>query len=243
MTAEPPTGVVAPFLAEPLVSVVVPVLDEARALPAALDRLAALPGCYEVLVADGGSSDGTPELARDHPLRPSVIAAPRGRAAQMNAAAAHACGEILVFLHADTALPASAYGSLSAALRDPGLLGGDFALRFDGHDGFSRVLGAWRAAERCLGVYYGDSAIWLRRSAFASLGGYRELAIMEDYELVRRLERRGRTACLPGPVVTSSRRWRAFGIPRTVASWVLIRGLFVAGVPARRLAALYPGAR
>lgn len=230
--------------APPLVSIVVPVLDEAPELPALLDHLAGLPGRFEVLIVDGGSSDGTPALAAAHPLRPRVLCdTPRGRAAQMNAGAREAAGELLVFLHADSRLPASAYSSLRAALADFELLGGNFALRFDGEDRFSRVLGAWYALQRRARVYYGDSALWLRASAFAALGGYRELAIMEDYELVRRLERAGRTACLPGPAVTSSRRWRAFGVPRTVASWVVIRWLFLAGAPPERLARLYRRAR
>lgn len=227
----------------PLVSVVVPVLDEARALPGALDRLAALPGRFEVVVADGGSRDGTVAAARAHPLRPLVIVARRGRGAQMNAGAAHARGELLVFLHADTALPADAYASLTRALRDRRVVGGDFALRFEGGGRFARTLAAWRTVERRLGVFYGDSAIWVRALAFARLDGYRELEIMEDYDFARRLGRLGATVCLPGPVVTSARRWRALGIPRTVATWTVIRWLFLAGVPARRLAGLYRHAR
>ncbi|HLM50418.1 MAG TPA: hypothetical protein VK279_07710, partial [Solirubrobacteraceae bacterium] len=132
-----------------------------------------------------------------------------------------------------------AIAALSQALRDPGLLGGNFALRFDGADRFSRVLTAWYALQRRLGVYYGDSTIWVRAAVFAALGGFRPLAIMDDYDLVRRLERRGRTAALPGPATSSSRRWRALGVPRTVFSWMAIRWLYLAGVPADRLAALY----
>ncbi len=230
-------------MSAPLVSVVVPVLDEAAALPALLDHLDDLPGRFEVLIVDGGSADGTPGLAAAHPSRPRVIRSAPGRAGQMNAGAREAAGEILLFLHADTRLPAGAYSSLRAALADFALLGGNFALRFDGEDRFSRALGGWYALQRRAGVYYGDSAPWLRASAFAALGGYAELPIMEDYDLVRRLERSGRTACLPGPAVTSSRRWRAFGVTRTVGSWVVIRWLFLAGVPGERLARLYRHAR
>jgi len=227
----------------PLVSVVVPVLDEASGMPALLDHLAGLPGRFEVLIVDGGSTDGTPELAVGHPSGPRVLRTPPGRAGQMNAGAREAAGELLVFLHADTRLPAGAYSSLRAALADFRVLGGNFALSFDGGDRFSRALGAWYRVQRRAGVYYGDSALWLRASTFAVLGGFRKLPIMEDYDLVRRLERIGRTACLPGPAVTSSRRWRAFGVPRTVASWVAIRWLWLAGMPAERLARLYRHAR
>jgi len=226
-------------LTGPVVSVVVPVVDESSTIGDALDRLAQLPGRFEVIVVDGGSRDDTAELAEQHPSRPRVLRTERGRALQQNAGAAAAAGEVLVFLHADTRLPSDAYGLLVAALRDRDLLGGNFALRFDGNDRFARVLGSWYAAQRRLGVYYGDSVLWMRADTFAALGGFRPLAIMEDYDFVRRLERRGRTACLPGPAVTSGRRWRALGVRRTVFSWVIIRWLWLAGVPDRRLAGLY----
>jgi rSAM/selenodomain-associated transferase 2 len=227
----------------PLVSVVVPVLDEARALPGLLDHLAALPGRWEVVIADGGSGDGSAELARRHPLAPRVVTAPRGRARQQNAGAAATSGELLVFLHADSQLPAGAYASLTLALRDPACPGGNFALRFDGDDRFSRGLTRWYALQRRFGVYYGDSTLWLRRADFEGLGGFAQLPLMEDHELVRRLERRGRTACLPGPALTSPRRWRALGWWRTGLTWTLIRWAFIAGLPARRLAGLYRAVR
>ena len=227
----------------PLVSVIVPVLNEAADLPDLLDHLAALEGRFELIVADGGSSDAGAELAESHALRPRVVRTERGRARQMNAAADVAAGELLLFLHADTRLPTAAYAALAAAERDARVLGGNFALAFAGGDRFSRVLAAWYGIQRRAGIYYGDSAIWVRRSVFRALGGFRALPIMEDYDFVRRLERRGRTACLPGPAVTSARRWRSLGIPRTVLSWVVIRWLFLAGVPAERLAGLYRNVR
>ena len=223
----------------PLVSVVVPTLDEAGVLPGLLDHLAVLDGRFEVIVADGGSEDGTAEMAAEHRSAPRVLPVEGGRAAQMNVAAAAGRGDPIVFLHADTRLPPTAYASLTTSPAD----GGNFAIRFDGGDMFSRVLGAWYRAQRRLGIYYGDSAIWLRRHAFEALGGFRELPIMDDYDLARRLERGFRTACLPGPVVTSARRWRALGVPRTILSWVVIRWLFIAGVPPVRLARLYRRAR
>jgi rSAM/selenodomain-associated transferase 2/rSAM/selenodomain-associated transferase 1 len=229
------------LLRRPLVSIVVPTRDEASAMPGLLDHLARLPGRFEVIVADGGSRDGTPQLATTHPLGPRVVEHGGGRAAQLNAGAAAASGDPIVFLHADTRLPASAYASLISTSTKAA--GGNFAIRFDGGDLFSCVLGAWYRAQRRLGVYYGDSAIWLRRAAFDALGGFRPLPIMDDYDLARRLEKGFPTACLPGPAVTSARRWRALGVPRTVLSWVVIRWLFVAGVPPERLAHLYRRAR
>jgi rSAM/selenodomain-associated transferase 2 len=228
---------------QPLVSIVVPVLCEEDTITGLLDHLASLPGSFEVIVADGGSSDRTGELAAGHPLRPLVIAAPRGRASQCNAGAEAARGTVFLFLHADTRLPDDAYRSLARALANASIVGGNFTLRFDGADRFSRLLGAWYAVQRRAGVYYGDSAIWLRRSAFERLGGFRLLPIMEDYDLVRRLERAGRTACLHGPALTSARRWQRLGLPRTIASWVLIRWLFLAGASPERLVRLYPNVR
>ena len=219
----------------PLVSVCIPTRDEATEIVQLLDDLRALPGHWEVLVADGGSADGTLELARAHVSSPNVLSAPGGRAAQLNAAAARATGDLLVFLHADSRLPREAH----ALLAGTDARGGNFALRFDGEDRFSRVLGAVYALQRRFGLYYGDSALWCEPALFAELGGFRELPIMDDYDFVRRLERATRTACLPGPALTSSRRWRAGGVPRTFLAWTAVRWLYLAGVPPARLARLY----
>jgi rSAM/selenodomain-associated transferase 2 len=226
-----------------LVSIVVPVLDEEAAITDVLDHLAALNGRSEVIVADGGSADATRRLAAQHLSRPLIVDAPAGRARQMNAGAAAARGEALLFLHADTRLPLDAHSAIRAALGDGAVAGGNFALRFDGGDRFSRLLGGWYALQRRAGIYYGDSAIWLRRTAFEELGGFQCLPIMEDYDLARRLRRVGRTVCLAGPAVTSARRWQQLGLMRTIASWVAIRWLFLAGIPADRLARLYPNVR
>jgi rSAM/selenodomain-associated transferase 2 len=229
-----------------LVSVIIPVLDEHAVLASSLDQLAGLAGTFEVLVADGGSRDGTLGVARFHPLRPRVLTsppAPTGRGAQLNAAAAEASGDLLLFLHADTRLPAEAYAALAAAHADPLIVGGNFALAFDGLDGLSGALGSLYVGLRRLGIYYGDSAVFVRPEVFAALGGFRDVSIMDDYDFVRRLERAGKTVCLPGPALTSARRWRRDGATRTVATWAVIQALFLAGVPADRLARLYSRAR
>jgi rSAM/selenodomain-associated transferase 2 len=224
----------------PLVSILVPTLDEESELPLLLDALACMPGNWEVVVADGGSRDATLAIARAYRApRVVVIEARGGRAAQLNAAARAASGDVLLFLHADSRLPCDAYASLAEAWRTAGVPGGNFALRFDGDGAFERTLGAIYRFQRRHGFYYGDSSVWLRREAFDQLGGYREIPIMDDYDLVRRLEALGPTRCLPGPATTSARRWRAMGIPRTVLAWVVIRWLYVAGVSPQRLAKLY----
>lgn len=224
----------------PLVSILVPTLDEERELPRLLDHLGALHGSWELIVADGGSRDRTLQIARAHRAQPRIVVQSGGRAAQLNAAARAASGDVLLFLHADSRLPRDAYASLAGAWRDtPQVNGGNFALRFEGSGRFERMLGAVHRFQRRHGFYYGDSSIWVRREAFDTLGGYREIPIMDDYDFVRRLERSGATRCLPGPATTSSRRWRSAGIARTVVAWFLIRWLFVAGVAPQRLARLY----
>ena len=200
----------------PLVSVIVPVLHEDVELPRVFAHVEALPGEWEVLVAEGP-----------------------GRAVRLNEAAGRARGDLLLFLHADSRLPGGAYASLVAASEDPRVVGGNFALRFDGDDRFARVLTSAYALQRRLGFYYGDSSVWVRRSVFEELGGYSELPIMDDYDFVRRMEAAGRTECLPGPARTSDRRWRAMGVPRTLVAWWAIRLLYLAGVPPERLARLY----
>lgn len=226
-----------------LISVVVPVLDEAATAGSLLDHLGGLDGRLEVILADGGSTDATMQVAHEHASAPRVITSARGRAAQMNTGAAVARGEAIIFLHADTRLPPQAHRLISTALADPRVIGGNFSLRFDGEDRFSRLLGLWYRAQRRAGIYYGDSAVWLRRDTFEQLDGFRALPIMEDYDLVRRLERAGTTVCLPGPAITSARRWQRLGLSRTIASWLLIRWLYLAGVSPARLARLYPQVR
>lgn len=230
-------------MSDPLVSVVVPVLDEAEQLPRALDRLAGLAGAWEVIVVDGGSQDGTLQLAATHPLDPNVLTASRGRGGGMNAGAAAATGDALLFLHADTALPDDAYRHIAAALAEPAVVGGSFRVRFAGDDRFARLLAAIAETLQRIGIVYGDSAIFVRKDAFRSLGGYRDLPIMEDYDFARRLGCAGRTVRLDAEVVTSDRRWRHRGRVRTVTTWAAIQALYSAGLAPDRLARYYRAVR
>ncbi len=226
-----------------LISVIIPTLNEARHLPGLLAVLAGETVPHEVIVVDGGSADGTGDIARGAGAR--LIAAPRGRGAQLAAGAAAAGGGVLFFLHADSRLPAGALAAISCALtRHPAVIGGNFRLLFDGDDEFSRWLDGFYARIRAHGLYYGDSGIWMRRAAYDALGGIRPLALMEDYDLVRRLERAGETLCIETPpLITSSRRFAGRRKWRIVAGWLAIHLLFLLRVPSPLLARLYNSAR
>jgi rSAM/selenodomain-associated transferase 2 len=225
-----------------LVSVIIPTLEEEAWVPACLDALSRQPGPVEVIVVDGGSRDRTAAVARAHPIGARVTGAVTGRGPQLNAGARIASADVLVFLHADTRLPPGGLDLVRRACAD-GAPGGNFDVAWDGGGIFPVVLRRVQRVQRRLGVFYGDTVIWARRDAFDALGGFPDIPLMEDYVLARRLARTGRDRRLPGPAVTSSRRWKRLGVPRTVLSWVLIRWAFLAGVPARTLARRYPVAR
>jgi rSAM/selenodomain-associated transferase 2 len=223
-------------------SVVVPVLDEARHLPALLAHLARDGSGAEVIVADGGSRDGSAELAARAPdVR--LIVTGRGRARQMNAGAALATGDVLLFLHADTRLPSGAVEKIRRALADPRVVYGRFDVRFDNpRRGFRLIAGLMNLRSRLTGICTGDQAIFVRGAAFARLGGYPEIALMEDIELTRRLKRIGRLAAVRRPVTTAARRWERDGVVRTVVLMWMLRLLYLCGVDPARLHEWYYGA-
>lgn len=225
--------------------IVIPTLDEAANLEELLPLV--LPIADEVRVADGGSGDGTPELARR--LGARLVAAPRGRGLQLQAGAAAGrdgrddAGELLLFLHADSRLPVGAREAIEEALFGAGneeVVGGAFCIRYSGGGrllGLGARLANWRArVTRCP---LGDHAIFVRRTVFEELGGFRDWPLLEDLDFARRLARRGRTVLLPACVLTSARRFERLGVARTVATNWLILLLYLAGVPPRRLARLY----
>ncbi len=223
------------------VSVIIPVLNEAAHLPATLASIRR-GDPHEVIVVDGGSADGTPELARTHGA--IVLAAPPGRAAQMNRGAASATGERLLFLHADTLLPDGYAAHVRATLAQPGVVAGAFgfaiAENFFGRAWIERTT---NARARRWQLPYGDQALFLRRETFRQAGGFREWPIMEDYEFVRRLRGQGKIAIAPAVVLTSGRRWRELGAARTtLLNQAIILG-FHLGVPPARLAAWYRAGR
>lgn len=220
-------------------SIVVPVLNEVEQVGAVLRSLQPLRGRgHEVLVVDGGSTDGTAELARGGADR--VLSAPRGRARQMNAGAAAATGEVLLFLHADTRLPARADRLIAAALDRTGRGWGRFDVRLTGRHPALRVVERMISARsRLTGVATGDQAIFVRRQRFTDVGGFPDLPLMEDLALSRTLKRTGPPVCLHATVLTSSRRWETRGIGRTIWLMWRLRLAYYLGADPAALAARY----
>lgn len=223
--------------------IVIPTLDEARSLEALLPTVLGL--ADEVCVTDGGSRDGTAEIARR--LGARVVEGPPGRGRQLAAGARDGfpgdplAGDVLLFLHADTLLPTDARAAIAAAIAG-GALGGAFRVRFSGDRRLLRFgarLANLRAA--LTRIPLGDHALFIRRDVYQELGGYREWPLLEDVDLARRLARRGPTVLLAAEVVTSARRFDKLGVLRTVLTNQLIFLLYLVGVPPARLARLYYG--
>jgi len=202
--------------ATPSLSIVIPVLNEAANMVAALDALAPLraPGA-EAIVVDGGSADETATLAK--PLADFVIASARGRATQINAGAAIARGNVLLFLHADTRLPADADRLIREGLAQSGRAWGRFDVAIEGRHPLLPVIAAFmNARSRLTGIATGDQAMFVTRDAFMAAGGFPAIALMEDIELSRRLKRISPPLCLRARATTSGRRWERRGVVRTV---------------------------
>jgi len=230
-----------------MVSVVIPTYNEEASIAAVLGRLKRVRGDFEVLVAEGSSTDRTAEIVRElaggypHPLH--LVESVRNRAVQLNQAAKRAGGDCLLFLHADIFVPAETVEAVERSLRDPAVIGGNFQIVFEG-DTFVESVFTWcYRVRRPFGIYYGDSGVFVRRELFERLGGFKPIPIMDDYEFVRRMERAGRTVCLEPPMLVSDRRWRVQGLFPTLFSWVWIQTLFSLGVPAEHLARWYAPVR
>lgn len=218
------------------ISVIIPTLNEEAAIGSTLAAIHSQ-GDAEVIVTDGGSTDATRKLAAD---LARVIDAPKGRALQMNAGAQAATGDILLFLHADSTLTAGAYEEIRRVLRDPAVVGGGFCLRFD-DPAFSFRLIEWGSNLRArrLGLIFGDQGIFVRRSVFEQMGGFREMPLMEDWDFSRRLGKEGRVVVSPLRIVTSSRRFRRHGVWRTVWRMQVIKLFYLLGVSTARLNRIY----
>jgi rSAM/selenodomain-associated transferase 2 len=220
-------------------SIIVPALNEGDAITWALDALANLRALgAEVIIVDGGSQDATVQRARLRADR--VISAPRGRALQMNAGAAKASGDVLLFLHADTRLPSDADHVVLNGMDRSGRSWGRFDVSIEGRHPLLTVV-AWlmRLRSRLSGIATGDQAIFVRRDAFHSVGGFPEIPLMEDVALCKRLKRLGRPLCLRQRVITSGRRWEENGVLSTIMLMWRLRIAYLFGADPKALARRY----
>lgn len=196
----------------------------------------------EVIVVDGGSLDETAKLARREGVR--VILAEKGRGPQLRAGAEAAQGEILLFLHADARLPIAARDAILQALDDPEVIGGNFLIRFLPISWFTRLLEpANDVRRRVTRRFYGDSAIFIRASAYRRLGGFEPWPLMHDYAFSRKMEKGGGCAYIRSPCVFASARRFCGKELRTLALWISIQALYLVGTSPRWLSRFYPDVR
>jgi len=219
-------------------SIIIPVLNEAAEIEAALGALTPFRQCgAEIIVVDGGSGDGSADLAR--PRADRVLTAPRGRATQMNTGAAAASGDVLLFLHVDTRLPDDADRLIADGLQRSGRAWGRFDVCFD-DGGWLRILAFmmnWRS--RLTGICTGDQAMFARRAAFEEIGGFPAIALMEDVAASSLLKKITRPLALRTRVTTSGRRWRRHGVWRTIMLMWRLRLAYYFGDDPGRLARYY----
>ncbi|NJS09740.1 MAG: glycosyltransferase family 2 protein [Microcoleus sp. CSU_2_2] len=219
------------------ISVIIPALNEAPTISQVIS-IAQTATNVEIIVADGGSSDGTPEIAKSLGIR--VVFSTTGRATQMNAGAAAATGDILLFLHADTQLPQGFDTCARQALAKAGTVGGAFELKIDAPLPSLRLVEKGvKCRSHFLQMPYGDQAIFLKTATFEKIGGFPELPVMEDFEFVRRLKKQGHIDIVPLAVITSARRWQQLGVLKTTAINQTIIIAYFLGVSADRLAIWY----
>ena len=220
-------------------SIIIPVLNEAGRIADALVALQPLrERGAEIVVVDGASTDTTAELAARG--ADVVIRAPRGRASQQNAGAQRALGDTFLFLHSDTQLPLNADRLIADALDDSAAQWGRFDVRFDTDQPMLRVVATlMNARSRLTGVATGDQCLFVRRSAFEAVGGFPEVALMEDVAFSKLLRRHSAPRCLRNKVTTSARRWQKNGVWRTIFLMWGLRLAYAIGVSPTRLARWY----
>lgn len=222
-------------------SIIVPVLNEQGQINSFIDKIKdqGFDGYFEIIIVDGDSQGGTINAITDHSV--ICITSPKGRGQQMNAGAAVARGETLIFLHADTTLPDNALRKISQALQDQDFVGGAFDLKIDSDRLFLKYISA-RASFRSRRnrIPYGDQAIFIRKKYFDQLGGFKKIPLMEDVDLMRRIKKDGKKiVILPDKVTTSARRWESEGaLYTTMRNLILVR-LFYLGVSPHKLAKYY----
>jgi len=226
-----------------MISVIIPTMNEVGNLPSLLEELGTHHSGVEFIVVDGGSTDGTRQVELQKNVR--LIESAPGRGIQLKVGASAARGDILWFLHADCRVGQGALAAIKNEMAmHPESPGGNFRLLFDGDDDFSDWLNGFYARIRACGFYYGDSGVFVRRDAYLQVGGVRMLALMEDYDFNRRLERLGETRVIESPpLVTSSRRFEGRHKWAIISQWLVIHALFYLRVPSMGLAWLYNSTR
>ncbi len=221
------------------ISIILPVLNEAQDLAAKLQALQGLRDRCQLLLVDGGSNDDSPVIAA--PWVDKVLPSPRGRATQMNAGAAHADGEVLLFLHADTQLPADAVDLIIKAMAE-GYRWGRFDVSFDSTKPvFKLIAFMMNNRSRLTGIATGDQALFMTRQAFAAVGGFPQIALMEDVEITTQLKKHGKPCCLRAQVITSARRWQQHGVFKTIVLMWRLRLAYFFGANPDDLVARYYG--
>jgi rSAM/selenodomain-associated transferase 2 len=221
------------------IGVIIPALNEAPGLPHTLAPLSDWPSRgHELILVDGGSQDTTASIAAAAGMH--VVNSAKGRARQMNAGAAVSTAEILLFLHADTRLPAAADQLISRGLSTGPYAWGRFDVQIHGRARMFPLISAMiNLRSRLSGIATGDQALFMTRAAFAAVGGFPDLPLMEDVEICKRLKRHSRPLCLRQRVATSGRRWETRGVWRTIVLMWRLRFAYWRGTPAEQLARLY----
>ncbi len=219
------------------ISIIIPVLNEALAISTVIKRLGDASD-VEIIVVDGGSQDETVNIAKSFSVK--VLCTTPGRASQMNGGAAIATGDILLFLHGDTILPNNFDSLIRETLQDSRIIAGAFELRIDSQRWGVRLIERMvKMRSHFLSMPYGDQAIFLEASIFQDIGGFPNLPIMEDFELIRCLRKEGKIAIIPAPVITSGRRWEKLGVVKTTLINQLIVAGYLLGIPPEELVGWY----
>jgi len=226
------------------IAVIIPVFNEKDTLPSLLNELLPL-GFEDIILVDGGSQDRTVEAvntflkATPH-CHCRMMAAPKGRARQMNAGAAEATADLLLFLHADTHLPHNAKSLIEQAMKNSEYVGGRFDVRFPSDEGYAWVVSRMmNYRSRYSGICTGDQALFVRRAVFESMGGFADIPLMEDIEFSQRLKQKGTVVALEETVTTSFRRWEQQGPLRTILQMWVFRFLYCMGWSPHRLHRCY----
>jgi rSAM/selenodomain-associated transferase 2 len=223
------------------ISVIIPVYDEREMIASAIENIRSEGEDVEVIVVDGGSSDGSREIAAG---LARIEVSKKGRAVQMNKGARIASGDILLFLHADTYLPDRSFECIKESFIDPDVIGGRFKMSLTGKSvGYRTISMMINLRDRLFGGFTGDQAIFIDRKRFFEIGGYKDIPLFEDLDMARKMRKYGKVVRIPDHAIASNRRWVKKGIMRTIIKMWLLRLLYLAGVSPATLAKVYKDVR